>query len=232
MIQRNVTRGPVLGNFARVDFVGQIAIEHMIGPNRRAERNVRRIAAADARDDPVSFREIEARIEAQRHHRSGRARGAHAGEQAENAVAIHAHVMVASGQRNHAVEMLAFDPELIFAGSVAGVFAGLEHGDDDDFHFNRFCGRGYGLRRSLTKDRRGARACDSGKEVQSRATNRLTIISSFGISSDGGNGEKILHHGGESEIEFMASGGRIALTNLRASRVRRTENELSSPVSA
>jgi hypothetical protein len=29
--------------------------------------------------------------------------------------------------------MLAFDPELVFAGSVAGVFAAFEHGDDNDF---------------------------------------------------------------------------------------------------
>ena len=148
-VQGNVAGGPVLGDFARVNFVGEVAIEHAIGPDGRAERNVRGIAAADARDNPVRLREIEARIEAERHHGGCCTRGAHARQHAENSVAIHAHVMISGGHGNHAIQMLAFDPQLIFAGSVAGVLAAFEHGDDDDFYFDWFRGRrGLGRKRS------------------------------------------------------------------------------------
>lgn len=41
------------------------------------------------------------------------------------------YVVRAGRQRTNLVQMLAFHPKLKFAGSVAGVFAALEHGDDD-----------------------------------------------------------------------------------------------------
>jgi len=49
-------------------------------------------------------------------------------------------VMIAGGERKDLIEVLALHPELIFAGSVAGVFAAFEHGDDDDFDGNRLVG--------------------------------------------------------------------------------------------
>ena len=50
----------------------------------------------------------------------------------EHAVLVQAKVMIAGRKRNYLVQMLALDPELEFAGCVAGVFATLEHGDDHD----------------------------------------------------------------------------------------------------
>jgi hypothetical protein len=44
-------------------------------------------------------------------------------------------VVIAGGERNDLIEVLAFDPELVFAGRVAGVRAALEHGDD--YYFDR-----------------------------------------------------------------------------------------------
>lgn len=53
--------------------------------------------------------------------------------------------MIAGGQRQDLIEVFAVDPELEFAGRVAGIFAGLEHGDNNNFYLDGFC-RGRGLR--------------------------------------------------------------------------------------
>ena len=117
--------------------------------------------------------------------------------------------MISGGHRNHAIEMLALNPQLIFAGSVAGVLAAFKHGDDDNFHCDWFRGR-----RGLGDKRSGADArCEKQRpELSDKSTHDN---SSFGISSDGEDSETILHQGGKWEIEFMASGGRIALINWR-----------------
>ena len=53
--------------------------------------------------------------------------------------------MITGREREDLIEVLALYPELVFAGSVAGVFAAFEHGDDDDFDLNWLAdGRGLG----------------------------------------------------------------------------------------
>ena len=44
--------------------------------------------------------------------------------------------MVALGEGQDGVEMLAFDPVLVLAGKVAGVCALFEHIDDSDFNLD------------------------------------------------------------------------------------------------
>ena len=52
--------------------------------------------------------------------------------------------MIAGGEWNDLIEVLALDPELVFAGRVASVFAAFEHGDDYDFDAD-WLGLGCGL---------------------------------------------------------------------------------------
>jgi len=48
--------------------------------------------------------------------------------------------------------VLALDPELVFAGRVAGVFAAFEHGDDYDLNADWLAGRdGLGEERGAEK---------------------------------------------------------------------------------
>ena len=138
--ERDVAGGPIFRNLARVDFVGEVAVENMFGPDGGAERDVGGIAAADSGDEPIGFRKIEARIETDGHDGGGGFGGADAGEDAEDAVFVQADVVIAGGERKDLIEVLALDPELIFAWGVAGVFAAFEHGDDDDFDGNRLTG--------------------------------------------------------------------------------------------
>ncbi len=49
---------------------------------------------------------------------------------------VHACGVVAGGERVDAVEMIALDPVLKFAGLVAGVLADFKHGNDDDLDRN------------------------------------------------------------------------------------------------
>jgi hypothetical protein len=49
--------------------------------------------------------------------------------------------MIAGGQRKDLIEVLTFDPELVFAGRVTNVFAAFEHGDHYDFDRDGLGGR-------------------------------------------------------------------------------------------
>src|SRR5258707_9647423 len=100
---------------------------------------------ADSGDEPVSFREIEAWVEADGHHGGRGFGGPDAGQDAEDAIFVEADVMVAGRERKDLVEVLALDPQLVFAGCVAGVFAAFEHGDHHDLDSEWFgfsCGLG------------------------------------------------------------------------------------------
>ena len=134
--QRNVAGRPAGRDFACVNFEREIAVDDMVRPDGRAKRDILRVASADTSDHPVSFGEIEARIETDGHHGGGSFRGADAGEHFENTILVEAQVMIAGGQRQNLIEMFAVDPELEFAGRVAGIFAALEHGDDDNFYLD------------------------------------------------------------------------------------------------
>ena len=48
--------------------------------------------------------------------------------------------MITRGERNDLIEVVALDPELVFAGRVAGVLAAFEHGDDYDLDRDRLAG--------------------------------------------------------------------------------------------
>src|SRR5882762_10708290 len=61
-------------------------------------------------------------------------------------------MMVAGRDRNDLIEVLALDPELVFAGRVAGVFAAFEHGDHYDLNADWLAGRdGLGEERGAQK---------------------------------------------------------------------------------
>jgi hypothetical protein len=49
---------------------------------------------------------------------------------------VEAEVVVARGKRKDGVKVLAFNPVLVLAGSVAGVGADLKPVDDDYFNFD------------------------------------------------------------------------------------------------
>ena len=63
-----------------------------------------------------------------------------------------AEIAVALGKRQHTVELLAFDPVLELAGTIARVGAELEHGDHDDLHRN---GRRLRVRSTSEAENRG-----------------------------------------------------------------------------
>ena len=99
-------------------------------------------------------------------------RSADTRQHAEDSVAIHAHVVISGGHIEHAIEMLALHPQLIFAGSVAGVFAALKHGDDDDLDRDRR----RGLRpRCLRVKHRGAKAACGEREAKSSNNPKYAI---------------------------------------------------------
>ena len=137
LAERHEAGGPIGGDLAAVDFVGQVAVDHPFGPRGRTQRCIRGIDAGDARDDPVGLAQIEARVQSQGHDAAGGLGGPHASEHGEDSVAIHAQVVVGLGKRKDPVEMIAFHPILQFAGAVARVGAGFEHGHDDDFDRDR-----------------------------------------------------------------------------------------------
>src|SRR5205807_7937427 len=97
-------------------------------------------AAADSGDKPVGFRKIEARVEADGHHGSCGFGSADTGQDAEDPVFVEADVVIARGERNDLIKVLALDPELVFAGRVASVLAAFEHGDDYDLDRDRLAG--------------------------------------------------------------------------------------------
>jgi len=71
---------------------------------------------------------------------------------------IHAHGVIAGGQRKDAVEVVAFHPVLQLAGLVAGVVALFEHGDDGNLD-----GNGCGLR---AQERGGRQKCGEGEDAE------------------------------------------------------------------
>ena len=113
----------------------------MAGPNGGAQRYIGGIASADTGDEPVSFRKVEAGVEADGHH-GGRGFGrADAGQDAEDSVFVEADRMIAGGERNDLIEVLALNPKLVFARRVASVRTAFEHGDDYYFDGDRLTGR-------------------------------------------------------------------------------------------
>ncbi len=133
----NVAGGPVFWNFAGVDFVGEVAVDDVVGPDGGAEGADLRVDAADSGDEEVGVGEVEARVEAEGHDGGGGAGGAYSGEDAEDSgLGVEAEIVVARGKGQDGVEVFALDPVLVLAGSVAGVGADLEHVDDDDFDFD------------------------------------------------------------------------------------------------
>src|ERR1700733_8119180 len=109
----------------------------MISPYRRPNRHIRWISAANASDNPIRFREIETRVKAQCHYRCSSLGRSNSGDHAQDAVPVQTHAMITGRQRKNLVEMLAFHPELKFAGGIAGILATLEHGNHDNFDPNR-----------------------------------------------------------------------------------------------
>ena len=149
LAERHIPRGPVGGDFPRVNFMGQIAVDDVLRPGGAAQGPVGWIDAGDARGDPVGLAEVEPRIS-----RQGRDDGCGSGDAAPGAHGQHPVVAVAQGpvgSRNLqlAVQVLTLDPELVFPGAITGVFARLEQGHD-----HHLDGHGRGFRRSTGWRRR------------------------------------------------------------------------------
>src|SRR5271168_888043 len=81
--------------------------------------------------------EIEAWVETKSHDGCRSLRCAHAGEHAHDTLVVHAQMMKAGVEGQHTIEMGALDPILILTGKVAGIFAGLVHGNNDRLDGNR-----------------------------------------------------------------------------------------------
>ena len=124
---------PVGGELAGVDFVAEVAVDDPVDPDGGAEGGMLGGGSGDAGDDPVGVGEVKAGIEAEGHDGGGGVGCALSGDDGEFAGVVHAGGVVGGGERVDVVEVVAFDPVLELAGSVAGVFAGLKHGDDDNF---------------------------------------------------------------------------------------------------
>src|SRR5206468_6625799 len=60
-----------------------------------------------------------------------------AGQDAEDSVFVEADRMIAGGERNDLIEVLALNPKLVFARRVASVRTAFEHGDDYYFDGDR-----------------------------------------------------------------------------------------------
>ena len=132
--QRDVARRPVGWRLARIDLVAKVAVDDPLRPHSARKRRFRRVAARDAGDEPVTPREIEPRVAAERHDGRGGPRVANARDDRDDGrVGVRAHVVKPGGQRHDAIELFALDPKLQFPRRVAGVLARLEHRHDHDF---------------------------------------------------------------------------------------------------
>lgn len=150
--QRNESRGPPRGNFARVDLMQEVAIDNPFGPRRGSGRAIFGIDAGNACDDPIGFAQIETRIETERHDGRCGARRADTRGDREHAVLVEPQVTSALRKREHGKQVLTLDPVLQLARPIAEVRAGLEHGYNYDLDLD-------GLLR-VSRDRQGKRECE------------------------------------------------------------------------
>ena len=125
------------GNFASVDLVGEVAVYDVVGPDGGAEGTNFGVDASDSCDEEVGVGEVEAGVQAEGHDGGCGACGADSGEDAEDpGLGVEAEIVVTGGKREDGGEVLTLNPELVFAGDVAGVGTLLEHIDDDDLDLN------------------------------------------------------------------------------------------------
>jgi hypothetical protein len=126
---------------ARIDLKRQVAVDNVICPNCRTNRYVRWVSTANARDNPVCLREIEARVQAEGHHRRRCLSRSHSGDHAEDSILVQAQVVIPGRQRQNLVQVLPLHPELKLARSVAGVFPAFKHRNHDnlDLDWRNLC---------------------------------------------------------------------------------------------
>ena len=112
----------------------EIAVDDPLRPHRRAERTIVRVDTGDTRDEPITLRKIETRIEPERHDRRRALRRAHARHHAEHAaVGIRPQIAVALRKRMHLRQLLALDPILKFTRTIPRVRPRFKHRHDHDF---------------------------------------------------------------------------------------------------
>ncbi len=144
LAERDVAGGPEflvfgggLRDLAWIDLVGLVGVDDPVGPDRGGEGTHGGVDAGDPGDEEVGVGEVEAGVEAKGHDRGGGAGSGYSCEEAEDSgLGIEVEVVVAGGEGEDGVEVLALDPELVLAGDVAGVFALFEHADDDYLDFD------------------------------------------------------------------------------------------------
>src|SRR5271163_348598 len=150
LAQRNISGRPFFRNLARVDLIGKVAVHNMLRPNGGPERDIRGISSANSSDDPIRFRKIKSGVEANCHNRSRSLRRSDAGQHAEHTFFVQARMVKGRRHGNDLIQVLALDPQLVFAGRVAGVLASFEHSDHDNFDRDRL-----GRSGRLSKSQRG-----------------------------------------------------------------------------
>ena len=104
---------------------------------RPVAASIRGIASANAGDEPIRLREVEARVESHRHDRRGCFGRSDTGQYAEHAVLVQPHMVIASREWKDLIQVFALHPKLKFARSVARIFSSFEHRDDDNFNLDR-----------------------------------------------------------------------------------------------
>jgi hypothetical protein len=106
------------------------------------------------------MRQIEARVEAERHDRGRGVGCALPGHDCQFAIGVHADIVIRGREGKDLIQMVAFDPVLEFAGLIAGIGSDLKHGYYDNFDRDRSLGRSL---RSRDQSRRGEKA--AGKKA-------------------------------------------------------------------
>jgi len=110
-----------------------------------------RIDPRDPRDDPVRFRQIEARIGAERHDGSGTPLGAFTRDDAEHAARrVVTQMPITLWKREDGGQRKALDPIVELAGTIARILSSLERRNDDDANPQR-CDVSAGRRRKRSE---------------------------------------------------------------------------------
>ncbi len=164
---------PALRHLARIDRMGQAAVDHVRCPDRRAERTEFRIDPGNSRKNEIGVVQVEARIGQQRRDRRGRMfrpLARHDAEHLQRRV-VAPQPVVGGGRRDHPCQRQSLHPGLELAGGISAVLPELERGHHHDAH-----GDEGGERRASEKGRE--------QQKQGAGTHRTRSPSIRGVRED------------------------------------------------
>ena len=139
-IAGEIAEFPILGNFARVYLMRQIAIDDIAGPGNRSDGRVLRIDSGDTGHQPVGAGKIEPLIQPERHRRRRGACRADARDHTKH-LRFGIVVKIVEGLRkgDAYIKVAAVLPQLEFTGRIAFILANLEQRNDHDLYGKRVC---------------------------------------------------------------------------------------------